>query len=404
MQTNSLSSNRRVQGRLRNSGRAGLPLSFVLALGLFLGSRSASAQAPAPAAGPTDPWTQGKAPSTVGANPTEDEVNRLVDEETRLGAAAQKAMHWEEARAHYEKALKLRNNKNFYLAANLGVVEHQMGLWSRAAEHLSIVMLSAPPPNLRTKYSKWLEDAKKKVATVTLTTVPTGVTLFLDDQELGTTPREVPLFLDPGKHVIRGSLNGHSEERVYEASAGATDAIELNFPAQQNLALTGPGGAVGIASANPTAANTSSDPKGPLSSPPDTAPYPHQESARNTARTAVLITEGVLTGAALIAGIAFRVRGAGLKQDVDKLGKSIPVDGCNGPAPSSDCQLMHEKRGQSDTANRLTVGFTVTGAVLAAATVGTWLIWKPNKQENVVVRAVPTAGVGFVGVGVLGRF
>lgn len=339
------------------------------------------------------PTAQGTATSSA----TKPEAERLADEAFERGLDAATHNRWEEAFTEYTKAFEIK--KTTYTAGNLGAVEHRLGRFALAAEHLSYALTADEPPAFREKHNKWLATAKEHVATVTLTGLPAGAIVLVDGKQKGVAPLPVPLFLDPGAHTISARANEEEQSRPFAATAGATGTVAFGFPAQPKVAPTQPAKITApLASSSQAPAVGSEKPTPPVDA------FPHQTRHNNTARPVVLISEAALAGGALIAALAFRSHGTTLRNEAKLIRRDVVGGSCSGADPTGLCQQLQDKSSASDTASRLTVGFTVAGGVLAAATVGTWLIWKPKKQETVKVRAVPIAGAGTVGLGFVGQF
>jgi tetratricopeptide (TPR) repeat protein len=75
----------------------------------------------------------------------------------------------------------------------------------------------------RQEAARWRGVLEKGVATVTVTGALAGVEVLVDDEQVGTTPLAVPVFVDAGAHRVRFTRRGfRSVARLEQVAAGAT--------------------------------------------------------------------------------------------------------------------------------------------------------------------------------------
>jgi hypothetical protein len=221
-----------------------------------------------------------------------------------------------------------------------------------------------------------------------------GATVALDDREIGTAPLDDELWVEPAAHRITAHHDGYGDAWT-EIAPSPGESREVT------LAL--------VASAPPHAtasaiAATRVKHEGPVE--------------RGTARTAVIVSGGVLGAVALGVGIAFLVRSNAAAGEADRLGLAIDrsdpsaartSSGCAEPAtPSvaSQCaELASSQRDWSTFRNVSTVGF-VTGGLLGAATIAGALLWRYRDpaRDRATVAVTPWVSAGAQGLDVGGRF
>jgi hypothetical protein len=107
----------------------------------------------------------------------------------------------------------------------------------------------------------------------------------------------------------------------------------------------------------------------------------------------VLIGSATLAVAGVGWGIAF-TRAANMKaDDADALKDEIGKQPCTGGAKPDDCGELEDAVDGEHKYRNLALGSFVAGGVFAAATVGTWFLWKPSSAAPKAVGfgVAPTA-------------
>ncbi|WP_437894175.1 PEGA domain-containing protein [Sorangium sp. So ce124] len=90
-----------------------------------------------------------------------------------------------------------------------------------------------------------LQEALAKLAAVWVETEPEGAEVTVDGAVLGWTPLALPVFLEPGQHVIGAELNGYRAAReTIMATAGQTLGVTLPLEpvrVEMPVSMSGPG-------------------------------------------------------------------------------------------------------------------------------------------------------------------
>ncbi|WP_437853196.1 PEGA domain-containing protein [Sorangium sp. So ce363] len=90
-----------------------------------------------------------------------------------------------------------------------------------------------------------LKEALAKLAAVWVETEPEGAEVTVDGAVLGWTPLALPVFLEPGQHVIGAQLNGYMAAReTIMATAGHTLRVTLQLAPVRvvmPVSVSGPG-------------------------------------------------------------------------------------------------------------------------------------------------------------------
>ncbi len=173
------------------------------------------------------------------------------------------------AKAAYDKGVDLANQKDFKgaeesfltawkiqksydVAANLGVVEDELGKATDAAFYFTYALKSFPASGSSQKRD-WLEarvkEARAKVASVTLDINIAGADVKIDGKSAGKAPLEDEQLLVPGEHTIEVSAADYqSDVQSLKLVAGATRTIKITLtPPPKSLLPAFVAGGVGVA-------------------------------------------------------------------------------------------------------------------------------------------------------------
>ena len=351
-----------------------------LAVAILLGAELA-----APGAGAAEPK-----PAELAA------ARKHFDEALEL----EKAERWSEAEPKLREALAVKETPGLryhigLCLEHLGKLVEALVEYDRADEMLR---LGAKAPDVAKLLVTAREGVDQRVARLTLrlATEVDGVEVELDHRAVRPALLGQPLPQNPGKHVVAASAPGHQSfrrELVLGEAQAATLVVEL-----PEL----------VRSVPPTTKSARQPAASPAASPaPDASSEP-----RGSLRTPVLIGEAAFTVLALGAGVLFAIKTGGDSDDIAAAQKDVDAltgggsGGCSSPQPAargpcarlSDAVSSHE-----DHAKLETLGFVAAG-VGAAATVTTFLLWKPEAKRAGALRFVPVGGSDRFGVSAFGRF
>jgi hypothetical protein len=174
----------------------------------------------------------GRAQAQPGAT-----AEQLLDD----GVALAEKKDYAGARTKLQAAFKLK--QTFDIAANLGFVEAELGAWKDAAGHLEYARRMYPPTNDPSglgEIEKYLAKAKLHVGGLQVEG-PADATVRVDGAQVGKTPLDAAIFVEPGKREILLTKPGFEDAReVVDATAGETKAIRIDMKPATG-ATTSPG-------------------------------------------------------------------------------------------------------------------------------------------------------------------
>jgi len=165
-------------------------------------------------------------PGAAEPDPTKSATQLLYNE----GVAFAKKGEWEKAYQAFLSAWKLR--EHWQIAANLGRAELMTGRHVAAAEHLSFFLREAKDitgPD-RAAVQKLLNEAKQRIATLTVKVNRPGAEVVIDGQVVGQAPVSRELYMDAGLHTVEARLGAESAEPVtVDIAAGQSRQVGLAF-------------------------------------------------------------------------------------------------------------------------------------------------------------------------------
>lgn len=155
------------------------------------------------------------APASHAASEPSDDVKELALRYFRAGLSLQKTEDFEAAIAAYQMSLELYPNKNtLFNLANCQRAQHRYAdAWSSLKRLQAEFGTELVEPMSSTARAQ-LEELENLTAVLAIETQPTGASVEVDDQTLGTTPLAAPIRLKIGKHTVRVSLLGYQTATV----------------------------------------------------------------------------------------------------------------------------------------------------------------------------------------------
>lgn len=284
-------------------------------------------------------------PPLAAAPMTESERAELTEQLLQQGKQAFENKRYEEAYEYLGRAFRL--HQSYRTACALGQIELELDKFRDAAEHLQICILRYPaedPQQARERVLDGLREARRHVAVFEPTVNSTGATLLINGVELGTTPFESDLFVEPGLRRITVRKPGYKDV-----------SAELFFPA---------GGTVEWHGETVEERRT---------------PTPQQSSQHNgvylgigTALTAVTLASA---GALAIVAHAESERAANLLERAHRAG------GCSVNSSRDVCVDARRRLDEAATTSNWAVGALWAGAGLGIATVV--VHWLANGGKSV---------------------
>jgi hypothetical protein len=306
--------------------------------------------------------------SVAAATPTEAESTYAT------GVAAFKRHDYEAARVAFEKSLATAPRAGTLL--NAALAEFYSSHPLDAVKHFRQFMAApdAPADRVTEVRTTMLPRAEAQIGRIQID-APAGVALRVDDASVGTAPLLEPVEVMPGPHVVVATFpTGNSSSVSLHALAG--ESVQARIVAEPAPTALAPPPATPIA----TLQATDAVPTGPL-----------HPSSWGTAKTITVVSLAAGAVVAVGMGVAFSVksnqdastadseRAALIAGNATQPGK-LPCATSPGQMLPAPCATLQSQIDSANSAHNLGVGFYVSGGVLAAGAVATWLLWPSSKS------------------------
>jgi len=184
---------------------------------------------PGPDAAPEpDPAAKAEAKKLLaGGNAFFKKGNRYKRRKRTADAAAQ----YERALAAYSKAYDLVPNPQIFYP--IATAEQELERWVDAATHYRAFLRDATDadPKLRTEVEQRLEAVKLNLGVLRMTVEPEGAAITVDGKPLGTAPLADPVYLAPGTYTLSFTADGFQpleQEVSIEAGSESERTFELD--------------------------------------------------------------------------------------------------------------------------------------------------------------------------------
>lgn len=338
---------------------------------------------------------------TALAEPTAAEVavaRKAFADATEL----EKDKRWAEAEAKLREAIAIKETPG--LRYHLGFcLENQHKLVEALVEYdraEEMLRLGAKAPDVSELLGPAREGVKKRVAGIKLE-LPAkvdGVVIELDGVPVKAALIGKVVPQNPGKLVITARAPGRQPyRREIELDEGESRELTIDLP--EKTAAAGPAAAAEPAPGESAAGGSTSA---------------SLDSAKpSSTRTIVLIGEAAFTAVALGAGIFFTIQKGKSQDEIDaadaELTKASGSGNVCAKASLSDqeqdyCGQLESLTDQRNQQANLALAGFIGAGVGAAATVATFLLWKPAPKNQAALRVTPVASPRALGLGVVGRF
>lgn len=261
----------------------------------------------------------------------------------RLGKTLAAQGKTQEAYEAYLAAWKL-NRRSPEVACNLGDIELELSKTRDAAEHLGFCDRHFPVTGTekqRSAVRNRFNDARNKVASITIELQPERASISVDGEPAGESPLEMPIFVEPGSHSIKMEHHGYlPAEKQVHLQRGQHITIALSL--------------------NPKLQETRLPPSPPPQPPPSFAPF-----------WPILIT-GALTLSSIGLG-AGMLSGANVKQKEAnllwvELARRDGRSACNLNKNADNCNALESFTSQASLFRGFSIGGFAGGGVAAIAT------------------------------------
>lgn len=360
------------------------------------------------------------APGVVRAEPTAAEVavaRKSFAEATEL----EKAEKWVEAEAKLREALAIKETPG--LRYHLGYCLEKQGKLVDALVELDradeMLRLGAKAPDVEKLLASARERVKKSVGEVTvrLSANIKGAAVEIDGVAVKPALIGKGIPLNPGRHVLTAKKAGRIPyRRELQVDPGGSVDVLISMGEQSGGAATpAAGGAASGAGASGAGGSQPEGGDGASSTGSSSAGATLSDAAKpSSAKTWVLIGEGVVTLGALGAGIYFNGQAGDTKGEIDDASKELEDRGyddtvCKPPTPDnakSACSQLADLTDQRDRQKNYALAGFIGAGVGAVATVATFFLWQPSSKSSGArpVRVAPVATQSTFGLGVVGRF
>ncbi|MEO7332268.1 MAG: PEGA domain-containing protein [Minicystis sp.] len=295
------------------------------------------------------------------------------------GNKAFKDGKFDEAEQAYQKAFAVK--KVYDIAGNLAMAEFAQGKSRAAAEHLAFALRSFPitgDPATKDQMQKTYEQSRGAVSALKVSVLPKGAMVYVDGKAAGEAPLLDDVFVEPGKHSIKATLQGYGEmSKSVEAQKGQSVPVALELKAL---------------------------PKEVVTIKEHVAP-PVKRSLVPT-----FVAGGVAVASFIVGGALLGVS-SGKASEVSDQATAIgnARKSCLSTSPVYDqgaCTTLEDTAHAADTMHNAGVAMLVVGGVAAAGAV-TWLLLpapKPKPTAALTLRPIPVLGPGQAGLLVAGSF
>lgn len=296
-----------------------------------------------------------------------------------LGNKAFKEGKFDEAEKAYRQAFAVK--KVYDIAGNLAMAEFAQGKTRDAAEHLAFALRSFPvtgEPAQREQMQKAYDQSRASVSALEVSVLPKGALVSVDGKPAGEAPLLDPVFVEPGKHTVKATLEGYRENsKSVDTQKGQSQRVSLEL------------------SALPKQVVTVTTPAQPA---PKRSPLP--TFVAGGAAVASFIVGGALLGVS-----------SGKASDVSDQATAIggARKSCVSTAVNYDqaaCTTLENTARSADTLHNAGVAMFVVGGVAAAGAL-TWLLLpapKPKATATITLHPAPVLGPGQGGLLVSGSF
>jgi hypothetical protein len=259
--------------------------------------------------------------------------------------------NYDQARLKFLQALEMK--KVASVLFNLAGVEMRTGHEVEAVEHYRAFLKLAPAdPRITDALTDTAKnnigELLKKIGQIDIE-APQEAKISIDGRVLEEMPNE-PLPVSPGKHTVKGSLNGKTLTINVEPQAGQVAKAKFDFPANDGVPMPSPPGAGG-------------------------------EAERTTVGWVVPIGLGVLGVSGVVMGAAFASASNSSKDDLDRQREASP--GLCAPPRGPACAGYEDKVSTVNSQATLAwVGYGVGAAALATSILTFVFLPKSTKSSS----------------------
>jgi hypothetical protein len=301
-------------------------------------------------------------------------VNAQVTASYEQGIKAAKANQWQKAREAFLRAWELK--RHYQIAANLGRAELKLRMYRDAAEHLDYFLREAKDISAedRDQARKLFDEARAKIAVITVDVNVAGAEVLIDGNALGPAPLAGPILVEPGRRTIYARSQGYKSRSLpVDAVAAGSHHVVLELAEEE-------------------------PPPKPQPVVVEAASKPVETAGPNKALAfaGVAASAGAIGGGVTLA-VASRISAGPANQIDQDLGEEpCPLD----PPPMSECSHLKSARAAQNTLANGAFWSLIAGGTLAAATLAYVVVASKEPEKSGggvrVLPAVAATGGGMV--------
>lgn len=288
------------------------------------------------------------------------------------------------------------SKKSFDIAGNLGTVELVLNMPRDAAEHLAYGIRTFPSTGNKKHLAttkQQFEEARAQVGALTIKVNVEGAEVLIDGKAIGRSPIVDEIFVVPGERTIEVKLAGYeTAKQIAKVAKGGSQAMTLSLaPA---LIPPPPPVASVMASAGPAVSASASAGPPPV---PSGSTAPIVPVVAGGPSKPVLITGGVVTGLAVVAGVVFTAMANGKASDADiKLADVVKQRGGSACAQADaiGCVELHDARTAQQTLGSAAAWSFIGAGAVGMATIAYALLAPKATTSGMVVAPVVTGTQG----------
>jgi hypothetical protein len=316
-------------------------------------------------------------PALAHAQPkTGDAISqREADQRFAEGKESYRLRHFSEALVKFTQACAADKTERCPL--NLGVTELELKMYPEATQHFGEYLRSKEIPKSDPsvpRIQKLYDECFAKSGHVEIS-APDGADVFVDDKNVGKAPLASVVHVKSGPHALRAVLaDGRFVTESSTAVDGQVTRVTLSIaPATTNTAPPLPPSGLGSGDTVPPVI------------PPDNGPGP--------ARIVTVAALGVGAVASFALSIGFHGSATSAKDKVDGYGAQYGTSACGGGSVGgAPCADWRDAKDTASSAGTLSAVFVVSGIVLSAAALATFLLWPGTKSGRPTAWVAPSVG------------
>ena len=283
----------------------------------------------------------------------------------RLGVQEYKRSDYESARVAFAHAYDVEPAASTLIS--LALAELQCGHAVEAVRHMRAYVRNpgADPVKVEMVRTKWLPRAEEQTSRLVVE-APAGAEVLVDGQSEGTAPLADPVDLSVGEHEVVARLGSWSRSMHVTTTVGQTS---LHFEV-----------------AEPAAPSVAPETRPSSQQPPWSTLSEKSTVGRGPSMAKIITVASIGTAAIVAVGLGvlytFEYQSEASRFSSASAALSSPSACYGSNANSSQCTTLQQDLQLKNRDYGLAFGLYDTGALLAGATLATWLLWPNQKTQS----------------------